>query len=198
MKGYYVLKRKTTKPNKTQTYAGLKTEDTFELIGKRWKILDINEKGFFCLCLNSVGCKSFVERDTTYSYIKRKNYNYNEWETSDLRHYLKLIYKQICKEIGSENVIEFNRSQLSLEGRRNYGTCKDKVSLISFDEYRKYSSIIPNFKKPWWTLTPIGNKDIDVTYWIAAINVRGEINNALHDFRYDIHPVCILSPKLFI
>ena len=40
-------------------YAGLKVGDTFELIEKKWKILDSSENNVFCLCMNSLGDKKF-------------------------------------------------------------------------------------------------------------------------------------------
>ena len=51
---------------------GLKVRDTFELIEKKWKILDLNENGAFCLCMESLGDKTFDSKC-------------NEWTSSNLR-----------------------------------------------------------------------------------------------------------------
>lgn len=176
-----VIKAKLEK----KKYAGSKIGDTFELIGKKWKILDSNESGALCLCLNSLGGKEF-------------DCSCNEWTSSNLRDYLNTeVYKKICEEIGSENVIESERDLLSLDGQTEYGTCKDKVSLISVDEYRKYRSLIPNFEEWWWTLTPYSTKCNDDTKWIAVVSPSG-----FFYFRncYDldgVRPVCIFSSSLF-
>ena len=46
----------------------------------------------------------------------------NKWTSSNLRNYLNTeIYKKICEEIGEENVIEFERNLLSLDGQTEYG-----------------------------------------------------------------------------
>lgn len=169
----------------TEKFAGLKIGDTFELIGKKWKILDLNENGVFCFCMESLGDKEF-------------DCSCNEWTSSNLRDYLNTeVYKKICEEIGAENVIEFERDLLSLDGQTEYGTCKDKVSLISVDEYRKYRSVIPNFEEWWWTLTPYSTKCNDDTKWISVVSPGGLIFFRFYYCNFGVRPVCIFSSTLF-
>lgn len=169
----------------TEKFAGLKIGDTFELIEKKWKILDLNENGVFCLCMESLGYKTFDSEC-------------NEWSSSNLREYLNTeIYKKICGEIGEENVIVFERNMMSLDGQTEYGTCKDSVSLISIDEYRKYRSMIPNFEEWWWTLTPYSTKFNDDARWLAVVSPGGFIYYGLYSCSYGVRPVCIFSSTLF-
>ena len=94
-------------------------------------------------------------------------------------------------------MIEFDRDLSSLDGQSEYGTCKDFVSLISIDEYRKYRSVIPNFEEWWWTLTPYSTKCNDDTKWIAVVSPSGYIvSRGCYD-RYGVRPVCIFSSALF-
>lgn len=166
-------------------YAGLKVGDTFELIEKKWKILDSSENGVFCLCMESLGDKTLDSKC-------------NEWTSSNLRDYLSTeIYKKICEEIGSENVIESERDLLSLDGQAEYGTCKDFVSLISIDEYRKYRSMIPNFEEWWWTLTPYSTKCNDDARWLTVVSPGGYISFGSCDRNSGVRPVCIFSSTLF-
>lgn len=166
-------------------YKGLKVGDTFELIEKKWKILGSNGNGVFCLCMESLGDKTLDSEC-------------NEWTSSNLRDYLSTeIYKKICEEIGSENVIESERDLLSLDGQTEYGTCKDKVSLISVDEYRKYRSVIPNFEGWWWTLTPYSTKCNDDTKRITVVSPGGCIGDRFFNYDYGVRPVCIFSSSLF-
>ena len=181
LKELKVIKEKLEK----KKYAGLKIGDTFELIGKKWKILDSNENGVFCLCMESIGDKTFDS-------------SCNEWTSSDLRDYLNSdIYKKIIDEIGEENVIEFERNLLSLDGQTEYGTCKDKFSLISSDEYRKYRNLIPNFDDWWWMLTPYSTKCNEDSSFIAVVTPSGSIFRSLYYSQYGVRPVCIFSSTLF-
>lgn len=166
-------------------YTGLKVGDTFELIEKKWKILGSNGNGVFCLCMESLGDKTLDSEC-------------NEWTSSNLRDYLSTeIYKKICEEIGNENVIGFERDLLSLDGQSEYGTCKDFVSLISIDEYRKYRSMIPNFKEWWWTLTPYSTKCNDDAIWCTVVSPSGNVRIRCCDFQFGVRPVCIFSSTLF-
>lgn len=166
-------------------YAGLKVGDTFELIEKKWKILDSSENNVFCLCMNSLGDKKF-------------DCSCNEWTSSNLRDYLNTeVYKKICEEIGSENVIEFERDLLSLDGQTEYRTCKDSVSLISIDEYRKYRNVIPNFNKWWWTLSPYSTKCNKDSSWATVVSPVGRIDFGHFISSIGVRPVCIFSSTLF-
>lgn len=166
-------------------YTGLKVGDTFELIEKKWKILGSNGNGVFCLCMESLGDKTLDSEC-------------NEWTSSNLRDYLSTeIYKKICEEIGTENVIGFERDLLSLDGQSEYGTCKDFVSLISIDEYRKYRSMIPNFKEWWWTLTPYSTKCNDDAIWCTVVSPSGRFSNWSCNDQFGVRPVCIFSSTLF-
>ena len=166
-------------------YTGSKVGDTFELIEKKWKILDLNENGVFCLCMESLVDKTFDSEC-------------NEWTSSNLRDYLSTeIYKKICEEIGTENVIGFERDLLSLDGQSEYGTCKDFVSLISIDEYRKYRSMIPNFEEWWWTLSPYSTKCNEDSSWVAVVSPGGRVISGCYDRGRGVRPVCIFSSTLF-
>ena len=166
-------------------YTGLKVGDTFELIEKKWKILGSNGNGVFCLCMESLGDKTLDSEC-------------NEWTSSNLRDYLNTeVYKKICEEIGSENVIESERDLLSLDGQSEYGTCKDFVSLISIDEYRKYRSMIPNFKEWWWTLTPYSTKCNDDAKWCAVVSPSGDVCNGRYNKCGGVRPVLYLKSNIF-
>lgn len=108
-----------------------KAGNQFELAGLKWKILDVLDSG--CMCL--------VERlEST-----RFDPDINDWRISELRRHLNSdLLEKIEDEIGEENVIRFERDLLSVDGQNQYRACKDKVSLLTLDEYRKYRSLIPN------------------------------------------------------
>lgn len=165
--------------------AGLKIGDTFELIGKKWKILDSNENDMLCICMESLGDKTFDSEC-------------NKWTSSNLRNYLNTeIYKKICEEIGEENVIEFERNLLSLDGQTEYGACKDFVSLISIDEYRTYRSLIPNFDEWWWMLSPYSTKCNEDSSYVSVVSPVGGIGYGCYYNSIGVRPVCIFSSTLF-
>jgi len=169
---------------KGEKFRGLKIGDTFELAELTWKILDRTDKGIVCL----------AER------IK-DSFNFglnNDWKESSLRKYLnKDFYENLVNEIGEDHVVTFERDLISLDGQKEYGKCEDKVSIISFDEYRKYRELIPNAEYWWWTLTPDSTKCNGDTSWIRIVSPSGRIRNDCYNCGRGVRPLCIFSSSLF-
>lgn len=169
---------------KGEKFRGLKIGDTFELAELTWKILDRTDKGIVCL----------AER------IK-DSFNFglnNDWKESSLRKYLnKDFYENLVNEIGEDHVVTFERDLISLDGQKEYGKCEDKVSIISFDEYRKYRELIPNAEYWWWTLTPDSTKCNGVTSWIRIVSPSGGISIDDYGRSRGVRPLCIFSSSLF-
>ena len=164
---------------------GLGIGDTFELADTTWKILDITSAGYICLADNIED----MEFDS----------NSNNWENSGLRGYLNgEFFEKMAAEIGSKNIIPFERNLLSLDGQTEYGKCEDKVSLLTADEYRKYRNLIPNTKDYWWWLvSPWSTPCNDYKRAVAVVSSAGNIDNI--DCNYDGggRPVCIFSSSIF-
>lgn len=164
---------------------GLGIGDTFELADTTWKILDITSAGYICLA-DSIEDMKF-DSDS------------NNWENSGLRSYLNgEFFEKIAAEIGSENIVPFERNLLSLDGQTEYGKCEDKVSLLTVDEYRKYRNLIPNTKDYWWWLvSPWSTPCNDYKRAVAVVSSAGSIGNNDCSCNYGVRPVCIFSSSIF-
>lgn len=160
--------------------------DTFELAGLTWKILDITDKGYMCLAEKLV---EYMEFDS----------NCNDWKGSNLRNYLNVVfYKQLSALVGEDSVIPFERDLLSLDGQTEYGTCEDKVSLLTVDEYRKYRKLIPNTDDYWWWLiTPWSAPCNNYETSTAVVSPAGGICNYYCDYSNGVRPFCIFSSAIF-
>lgn len=165
--------------------SGLKIGDTFKITGLDWKIIDITDKGYSCLC-------EILEEDMKFDDSS------NDWKSSGLREYLNGDFlKKISDEVGEENIVKFERDLLSLDGQTEYEKCEDSVSLITLDEYRKYRSLIPNEKKWWWLITPWSTPCNDYEYSVAVVASSGGINRRNYDFSGGVRPFCIFSSSIF-
>ena len=144
---------------KGEKFRSLEIGDTFELAGLTWKMLDRTDKGIVCLAERIKDSFNFGTN--------------NDWKESSIRKYLnKEFYEKLVDEIGEDHVVAFERVLTSLDGQKEYGSCEDKVSIISLDEYRKYRELIPNEKYWWWTLTPDSTKCNNDTSWVRIVSVR--------------------------
>ena len=166
---------------------GLKVGDTFELAGLTWTILDITDDGYKCLADRLEDSKVFDS-------------NSNDWKKSSLRKYLNEdFFEMLSSEIGEDNIVEFERDLLSLDGQTEYGSCIDKVSLLTVDEYRKYRKLIPNTDKYWWWLvSPWSTPCNDYEKSVAVVSSCGLISSYYYCLNYNgVRPFCIFSSSIF-
>ena len=163
---------------------GLKAGDKFDLAGTCWTILDIKEEGYLCLA-DSIGEMEFDTES-------------NNWISSQLREYLNTEYKEkISDEIGEENIVQFNRDLMSLDGQTEYGTCLDSVSLLTVDEYREYRQFIPNTDDWWWLASPWSTPCNNDETWEAVVSPSGYFSSDDYYCNRGVHPVCIFSSAIF-
>ena len=157
-----------------------------ELAGMDWLILDKTEKGYFAI-LNG-----FDEKERTFDSTS------NNWITSKLRNELNARFlKKITDELGKDAVIEFDRDLLSMDGQTEYGHCKDKISFLTVDEYRKYRKLLPNIDKWWWLLTPWSTPVNDFSTTITVVSPSGVIISDDYCDLNGVRPVCIFSSSIF-
>lgn len=157
-----------------------------ELAGMDWLILDKTEKGYFAI-LNG-----FDEKERTFDSTS------NNWITSKLRNELNARFlKKITDELGKDAVIEFDRDLLSMDGQTEYGHCKDKISFLTVDEYRKYRKLLPNIDKWWWLLTPWSTPVNDFSTTILVVSPSGGVDCRSYCCGYGVRPVCIFSSSIF-
>lgn len=157
-----------------------------ELAGMDWLILDKTEKGYFAI-LNG-----FDEKERTFDSTS------NNWITSKLRNELNARFlKKITDELGKDAVIEFDRDLLSMDGQTEYGHCKDKISFLTVDEYRKYRKLLPNMDKWWWLLTPWSTPVNDFSTTNAVVSPSGYFDYVYCLDENGVRPACIFSSSIF-
>lgn len=160
--------------------------DTFEFLGLTWKILDITDKGYMCLADNLDDEMQFDSKS-------------NNWSESGLREYLNNeFFNEIAEVIGVNNIIPFERDLLSLDGLTEYGSCEDKISLLTVDEYRKYRALISNTNDYWWwLLTADSCKSNNNNCWVRVVSPRGNVDCNCCDDSSGVRPFCIFSSSIF-
>lgn len=176
--------RDLTKERQTKIRKSLGVGDTFQLVGLTWKILDITEQGYMCHAVDSWKKAQFDNSS-------------NNWAESALRRSLYELADTIASEVGVDNIVPFERNLISMDGQTEYGTCTDRVSILEFDEYRKYRSMLPNIGDYWWLLTPWSTACNDDETWVTVVSPRGSIDNGSCDCDRGLRPFCILSPSIF-
>ena len=163
---------------------GLDVGKTFELAGARWKIIDITDTGYVCLA----DYNDDMEFDSKSS----------DWKTSELRKYLNEEFlKMVEAEIGAGNLVEFERNLLSLDGQTEYGTCRDKVSMLTADEYRKYRKFIPNTNDWFWLISPWSTPCNGYKNIVTVVAPSGGIDGDICSNGLGVRPFCIFCSEIF-
>lgn len=164
---------------------GLTIGDTFELADLTWKIIDISDNGYKCLADRLADDMKFDKKS-------------NDWRTSSLRKYLNEdFYLKLVAVVGENNIVPFERDLLSLDGQTEYGTCKDKVSLISVFEYIENRKLLPNTGDYFWTLTPDSTPCNNDSTWVRVVSPSGVFSINCYDYYSGVRPVVSFSSAIF-
>lgn len=116
--------------------------------------------------------------------------NRADWRVSSLREYLNGDY---LREIGgADGLMPFESDLTADDGRKDYGTAKDLVFLLSDNLYRKYRDYIPNYDTLWWTITPwsccpsFGSIE-------RVVRASGALDFSFADSSYGVVPCLLLN-----
>ena len=163
-----------------------KIGETIKISGMEWMILDKLPDGYFAI-LNGF-----------YSKTRMFDSDSNNWKESSLREELNTSFlEKINTYLGENAVVEFDRKLLALDGQTEYGICRDKISLLTVDEYRKYRKYLPNMDKWWWLITPWSTPCNDYFKSVAVVASSGNVGNINCYYDCGVRPVCIFSSSIF-
>ena len=111
------------------------------------------------------------------------------------------ILPEIEAFIGAENVLEFETDLLSLDGSAKHGVVKSKVSIPTFDFYRKNRAVFEKYKLDewWWLATPESAQPHFSPNWILCVAPDGYISYYDYGVSYGgVRPFCILKSNIFV
>lgn len=102
----------------------------------------------------------------------------NDWRESLIRTSMNSgeIYQHMCELFGAENIIDMHRDLTSLDGLDDYGTCIDKVSMLTAAEYAKHHKILgvmSEYECSWLTITPTSTPSNGYTGNVCYVDSYG-------------------------
>ena len=169
---------------KPKTLAEVAVGDTFR----------IGEFEFIKFADNN-GQTTAVMRDSIFD--SKFDDNTNNFAKSSLyKRLVKEVLPKIEKIIGAENIIEFETDLFTADGLDIYGKMKSKISLPTYDFYRRNRAIFDKYPMEcwWWTSTANGNEQC-----VFCVSPHGYVNWDISGFFYNcVRPFLIFDSNIFV
>ena len=127
--------------------------------------------------------------------------NTRDYNKSSIKKLIERDIQPIIEnEVGAGNIVEHEIDLTSVDMQNEFGTCKCKVRLITFDEARKYNDLIvdKDLSDWWWTCTPWSTEDRGWSRSIAVVSPSGVIGDGDCGIISVVRPFCILKSNIFV
>lgn len=127
--------------------------------------------------------------------------NSNNYANSHIRKRLEEeVLPEVEKAFGYENVCELELDLLSEDGLDTYGKIKTKCSLLTSEQYRKYTRLISNHKVNhwWWLATPDSTTERNDDVWVRCVSGSGYLFNGSCCNDFGVCAVFIFKSDIFV
>ena len=149
--------------------------NTFDLAGINWKVLHVDPPAYpnapanyFCEATEDLFQAAFDEDGN------------NDWKGASLREQLngsfleELIEK--CPEL-ADAIVPTYRDLTADDGLKDYGSCLDKVTMLTADEYRATRDLHPAPEHWRWLITPDGTPASSGTSYVRYVYSGGSLSD---------------------
>ncbi len=106
--------------------------------------------------------------------------------------------KELSAEVGEKNIVEHEVDLTTDDGRKDYGTVTDKISLLTTAQFREFIEILDKYNpgRWWWTATALSSKTW--TYCVRCVFYDGFLYN--YDCYYcgGVRPFYILKSSISV
>jgi hypothetical protein len=124
----------------------------------------------------------------------------NDFRGSNVQKICREFAEKIISIVGEDNIVEHTVDLTSDDGLRDYGTIREKCSLLTTELYRRYVDILDldRLDQYWWLATPWSVPRHDCSLMVNVVSPRGGI---LNDFCgtgiHGVRPFLILKSDIF-
>ncbi len=162
-------------------------------------VFKIDDEEFIVLEQTDAGTK-VISKQFAYSDIKFGDCA--DWRQSPVRALLNgEYYDKISRLVGANNIIPMERDLTSLDGLDDYGTCIDKITLLSANEYAKYHKILglkPKYPDWWWTITSASTPSNNYARGVCCVHSYGILGWYGCDDCGGVRPFLTLDSSIFV
>ena len=138
-----------------------------------------------------------VAKDLVFRSVFGKTTNLAESEV--LRRLQEDVLPKIEAEVGAENLLPIHTDLTALDGLKPYPVLESRVSLPTFDFYRKNVELFDRYPvdRWWWLATPDCAPPHSGSPWVVCVAPGGDINVSSCYYGRGVRPFCIFHPSIF-
>ena len=167
--------------------AEIKVGSTVIIGGMAWDVLAQEEGKTLCVADAILEEREFDKEGS------------NDWKKSSLRErlngeFLNTLYEELeVKGIGRDAILEHEQDLTADDGLKDYGSSKDKVFLLTCEQYRQYRQYIKNVYDWWWLITA----DSTINNFARIVLTDGTLNgDAAYGGSNGVRPACEFSSSI--
>lgn len=127
--------------------------------------------------------------------------NTRDYNKSSLKKLIENDIQPVIENVvGTKNIVEHEVALTSVDMQNEFKSCKCKVRPITFDEARKYNSLLVDENLPdwYWTCTPWSTEARGWKYSVAVVSPSGYVRNNSYNVSVGVRPFCILKSNIFV
>lgn len=108
------------------------------------------------------------------------------------------FYNELAEAVGKNNIVP-HRVNLTCDDGSNKGvTCKDNVSILTTENYRRYREYLPALGKPSWIATGVTSRVKNYARDVCYVGSNGVLSwNSCGGAR-GVRPFCILNSSILV
>lgn len=108
------------------------------------------------------------------------------------------FYKELAKAVGKDNIVPHRVNLMCDDGSNKGVTCKDNISILTTENYRRYREFLPAIGKWYWTATGVTTLDKDYARCVCCVRSDGILYWGGCGFCYGVRPFCILNSSILV
>ena len=112
----------------------------------------------------------------------------------------KEFYNKLSALVGTQNIVEHTVDLTTDDGRKDYGSVTDAISLLTCDMYRKYVDILDNYnpEKWWWLATSYSTAAKGYSYAVRCVRNGGTLGSSSCNCNIGVRPFCRLVSSISV
>lgn len=164
-------------------------------VGETFKVADIE----FIKFAEENGNTVAVAKESLFDSVFGDDNNFAE--SVILKRLKEEVLPKIENAIGAENIVEHEVDLLSMDGSDKWGKAKCKISIPTFDFYRKHVKVFDKHKvsRWWWLSTPDSTSKHSNDDWVECVAPSGFLFYNYGDyFSLGVRPFLIFVSSIFV